>query len=854
MKISTWILSFVLTISSFAQAQNSQSKITELKREHHAIVTQNSVTGLAEFVRFPIGNAMTLNGATLKQKALYFLQNFKEIYNIDSVEETLVFDKIQIDNYGLENVIFKQVYQGVPVFDGQLRFHFNSNKKLTAINGNYIPGISKLKHEPYLSHMQAQTIALETISNQGLNISGQPLLLGTPLLYVFPKGLLQGHVESIYLTYEIEVYNKLDVREFIYINAHSGELVEQFTGMAHALDRKIYENNTNNLIWQEGSPFPGTLTIWQRNEVEASGHVYNFFKNAFGYVSYNGADITMRTINNNPNIFCPNANWNGYTANYCDGTASDDVIAHEWGHAYTQYTSGLIYAYQSGAINESYSDIWGETIDLLNNYEDVGENLNIRTTTACNSARWKIGEDASAFGSPIRDMWYPPCKGDPGKVTDGQYSCGDFDSGGVHINSGIPNHAYALLVDGGFYNGQTINGIGFVKAAHIFWRAQNVYLTPTSDFAALADALEAACTDLIGINLQGLSTTGTAAGLSGQIINASDLQSLVNALLAVELRINPDACGYAPILAATPPLCEAANTNPIFFENWESGTDVWTVTQLPSNANTWQPRDWTVTSSLPQNRTGNAMFGPDPINGNCTSDLENGIIRLESPLISIPNVTTGNFELAFNHYVATENQWDGGNLKIRVNNGQWTLVPSNVFIQNPYNSYINTAAQGNDNPMQGELAFTGTDGGSLTSTWGQSVVNLSLLGVGPNSTVQFRFELGTDGCNGNDGWYIDEIIVYNCTSTLSVTDYDNLSNAIKVFPNPSNGKIVLKKVQNINLSTAKIFDINGRLISTLDLTSLSDELEVDITKYNSGMYFMRINTVNGQITIKLIKN
>ena len=67
-----------------------------------------------------------------------------------------------------------------------------------------------------------------------------------------------------------------------------------------------------------------------------------------------------------PAIACPNANWNGVTTNYCNGVTSDDVVAHEWGHAYTQFTHDLIYQWQPGALNESYSDIWGETIDLIN--------------------------------------------------------------------------------------------------------------------------------------------------------------------------------------------------------------------------------------------------------------------------------------------------------------------------------------------------------------------------------------------------------------------------------------------------------------------------------------------------------
>ena len=66
-----------------------------------------------------------------------------------------------------------------------------------------------------------------------------------------------------------------------------------------------------------------------------------------------------------------------------------------------------------------------------------------------------------------------------------QFTCGSGDNGGVHSNSGVPNHIYALLVDGGTYNGETINGIGFTKAAHIFWRVQSVYLTKTSDFEYL---------------------------------------------------------------------------------------------------------------------------------------------------------------------------------------------------------------------------------------------------------------------------------------------------------------------------------------------------------------------------------
>ena len=130
-----------------------------------------------------------------------------------------------------------------------------------------------------------------------------------------------------------------------------------------------------------------------------------------------------------------------------------------------------------------------------------------------NSYRWLGAEDATAFnpsappgGHALRDMWNPNCLSDPGKVTDAEYHCATTDGGGVHTNSGVPNHGFALLVDGGTYNGHTVAAVGLTKAAHIYWRAQTVYQTPASDFADHADALQASCRDLIGAPLRGLST------------------------------------------------------------------------------------------------------------------------------------------------------------------------------------------------------------------------------------------------------------------------------------------------------------------------------------------------------------
>ena len=168
-----------------------------------------------------------------------------------------------------------------------------------------------------------------------------------------------------------------------------------------------------------------------------------------------------------------------------------------------------------------------------------------------------MGEDSTAFGGAIRDMWTPdlhrrPGQGDRRRSTTARTT----DGGGVHTNSGVPNHGYALLVDGGTYNGQTIAAIGLVKAAHIYWRAQSVYQTPTTNFADHADALEASCTDLIGQPLNGSEHERHAGRPVGPVDHRGRLRRGDDMIAAVELRTDPTQCNFQPLLQQNPPsLC-----------------------------------------------------------------------------------------------------------------------------------------------------------------------------------------------------------------------------------------------------------------------------------------------------------
>ena len=815
-------LTFLILIQFIVHgySQVSDPFINAFQSVTGAQISLHRATGVPGFVRFPVGRSLLLSGVSVRDKGRAFLSEHGQMFGQNASHE-LQFERTIQDAMGHEHMTYQQKHESVPVFGALMRFHFDLLGRLQAINGVYVDAI-KTSATPNLSAEDAEVIALGEYPAMELEIQKNELCF-------YRLGLAQGVDGPTHLAYEVAVTNHSDIREFIFVDAHDGKIIDRFTGIHGGLHRKVYEGSITpgNLIWEEGDGFPGSLDIWQQNEVVATEHSYNFFFQAFGFDGFDNAGSDMITINNAP-INCPNASWNGTTTNYCTGTASDDVIAHEWGHAYTEYTSGLIYAWQAGALNESYSDIWGETIDLLNAYEDQDESHAIRT--ACSSSdRWRIGEDATAFvNGPIRDMWDPTCNDDPGKVSDPEYYCSSGDNGGVHSNSGVNNHAYALLVDGGTYNGYTISGLGFTKAAHIFWHAQRFYLTPTSDFSVQADALEASCNDLMGINLNGLTTSSTPVGPSGMIITATDLEQLQKVLAAVEMRMDP-LCNFAPLLPEPEViLCaEAIPQNAIYYEDFETGLDGWIVSEVPTNPDTWEDREWLIEANLPDGRPGHAVFATDPINGNCSDDLQNGILRLESPEISVSVQSAEDVMMSFDHYVATESLWDGGNIKYKIGAGNWTLLPPMAFVQNSYPARLNTFGQGNDNPLQNEHAFTGTDEGSLSGSWAQSIINLTTLGVADGAVIQFRFELGTDGCNGRVGWYVDDIVIYQCADCpLNLNLAANLQDIQAVFKASGQiessdmiagaSHIIYNAAQNIQLSNG--FEIN----QGAELTILTD--------------------------------
>ncbi len=167
-----------------------------------------------------------------------------------------------------------------------------------------------------------------------------------------------------------------------------------------------------------------------------------------------------------------------------------------------------------------------------------------------------------------------------------------------------------------------------------------VYQTPTTNFVDHADALVASCNDLVasGGNLQGLSTSATPAGPSGQTMTAADCAQVAEMIAAVELRTDPaEQCNFQPVLQpGEPPVC-AGDSTTVFEEDFEDGLGGWTLTNEGTYAG-WPNIDWVQDTTLPAGRPGAAAQADDPDEGNCDAGAGDisGVMRLESPDIAIP--------------------------------------------------------------------------------------------------------------------------------------------------------------------------------------------------------------------------
>lgn len=474
---------------------------------------------------------------------------------------------------------FQQTYKGIPVFGGQAIVHLDTLNEVEAVptTDDLIENVD-VNTTPNLSTDDAIGAAKGRYKER----KGCDDCFTDPAkaeLWVLRH---DGADHLVYRVQLSRLDGTENTSEPVYfINAHSGELVWSYdnlqtqsaTGSGSSLYSgtqsistylsagNYYMEDVNrgigtfdNRNTARISAFTGAITNWgsvyryadtdniwntstQRAGVDAhfgAAKVYDYFLNVHGRngIDGQGGPRTIASVNGTGLISSivhfgksyNNAFWtdskNQMFYGDGDGTAWSpivtlDICGHEMQHGITSRTAGLVYSGESGALNESWSDVFGVMVEL---YARGGET----------AGTWRIGEDARTPATPgDAERWmdiphngtsYGYTSNDQPDYYTERYT-GTQDNGGVHINSGIPNHVFYLVAKGGTHAhvpGPFVTGIGADKAAKIWYRAITTYMTSSTNFAGARTATLNAARDLYGtasVEYNAVATAWTACGV-----------------------------------------------------------------------------------------------------------------------------------------------------------------------------------------------------------------------------------------------------------------------------------------------------------------------------------------------------
>ena len=509
-----------------------------------------------------------------------FLVEYGHLFGIADPGDELLEQDSEIDELGMSHRNYQQMFRGVPVFSGGLHVR-HMNQAFSSANGRIhrIPAV--LNPVPVLTlddAVAAATAHLQPFSG---------VLFDSELVIVDP-GWWGGRSSGPRLAYRLSIDDPGRSLPFLcFVDATTGAI----------LDRWDLADNANIQVFNGFPGFNAPARSTANNAVNANadvnrgfdfgGDTADYYLRGFNRNSIDGRGLAMVASVNTPvqliGSNCPNAFFvqqgfgRGPQTVFCAGLATDDIVGHEFTHGVTAFSARLIYKNQPGQLNESFSDVFGELVDLFNGnaafagapappnwplsnplygagrVPPTGRDVPNNARGACSlppayadGVRWLIGEDTNN-AALIRDMFNPACyiyggtaRPYPDKATSLNYGCNPaVDSGNVHMGSSVPNHAFALLTDGGVFNGQNVAGIGPIKAGAVWYRALTRYLTPASNFVDAYNAFNQAATDLVNVALRDPRT-----GVANVIFTAADKAEVDKALRAVELNI-PVACNAA---------------------------------------------------------------------------------------------------------------------------------------------------------------------------------------------------------------------------------------------------------------------------------------------------------------------
>ncbi|WP_250673880.1 M4 family metallopeptidase [Paraclostridium ghonii] len=444
------------------------------------------------------------------------LKNVSDEYKIKENANQYELVKKEKDDLGFTHYTLKPKVDGYFAQSAEVKIHTDKTGKVVFINGDLNQGKLEIKNDTKIDKEKAIQLAFKGIEKSRDEVKS---LSGKDVVQEVKIAVDEKSNRAIY-SLDISYALPEAAHWIIKVDVENGNIVEkqnileqatQVVGTGIGTDDKIKNLNItedkgkymlldtthkgeigtlNFEFFEFGNTIIGNIisnikNFFDKDKAAVDAHyftneVYNYYKNVHNRESYdgNGSDINSYVHVPNPKSggSWSNAAWTGSYMIYGDGdsatenpfSAANDVIAHEITHGVTSSSANLVYSKQSGALDESFSDVFGYFVD---------------------SEDWTMGEDLfKTPGKAIRDLQDPTKYGQPAHMKDYKDYELWSDNGGVHTNSGIPNKAA--------YN--TITKIGKEKAEKIYYRALTQYLTQQSQFTDAKSSLIQSAKDLYG--------------------------------------------------------------------------------------------------------------------------------------------------------------------------------------------------------------------------------------------------------------------------------------------------------------------------------------------------------------------
>ena len=646
-------------------------------------------------------------------------------------------------------------------------------------------------------------------------------------------------------------------------------------------------------------------------------NVYDFLQ-LLGRNSINNVGMEIRSyVHVGTDYF--NAFWNGSVMSYGDGTpdplTSIDIVAHEMAHGVTSTSADLVYARESGAMNEGFSDIFGAAVEFFAKGTGTDTNPNAET--------WLLAEEFWPGGF-LRSMSDPKSKGDPDtyngqNYTDATSNCIPAQSNdycGVHSNSGVLNHWFYILVTGKVGTndaGDTYNvtGIGMSKAQEIAYLTLRDYLSPNSTFIDARNGAVEVASSLYGSNSAERKATQDAfyavnVGDNAFIPFATDIK-LVEFSDLVDI-----TCGESIVPKIKVRNSGASNTISTIQVNYS----IEGVAQAPFIWNGTLAVDGETEITLPNiNESAIKSYNLDVEtvvsgDGDPSNNSISSTFRVNKSNDTPTQVNP--FDFFFQNWL-NYNEGDAGNLWVigmpnktnlnSVTSGDAAYVTGTTAnYPNETKSYLISPCFDLTtliNPkLKFNMAFELEENFDIIYVeYSIDAINWTVLGSATDANwynsdrifesgeisndcqncpgaqwtgssnvfAEYSYDLSSfisepkinfrfvfhSNASGNDEGVVIDDFVIE-EASLAVNDFDLLSQSISIYPNPSKNVFTISWDSGSDIDI-ELFDLTGKkILSKKNIVGRSSKYELDMSKFSKGFYFAKIKIGAGSVTKKII--